>query len=179
MAAVPEAPTITDGITPSSKWNEFRDAIRFLENPPLAELRQSVAQPLPHATWTAITLDLEDEDTDVDGIGGHSTSVNTSRFTARYPGWYDLGGGVSVVVSGAGVRGAKFQVVGIDVNGSQALFPTQASFSNIITAHKKQVYLGVGDYVELLGYQSSGGALNTSVSPAVEQSHMSVRWVSL
>ncbi len=179
MPAVPTAPTIEDGIVPSSQWNQFRDAIDFVQRPPLAELRQTTLQPLATAVWVAITFPTEDEDTDVDLVGGHSTSVNTSRYTARYAGRYDLGGAVSTAVSGTGARGTKWQVNGVDVAGSQLVLPSQASFSNICPARRKQVYLNVGDYVELFGFQSSGGSLDTSVSPTTEQSHMSIRWVSL
>lgn len=180
MPVVPRPPTSGPGIPSTSALNQIRDAVRFLQSPPIAELRQTSAQSIPNSTWTALTFGVEDVDTDIDGTGGHSTSVNTARFTARYPGWYALGGSASIVFSAAGVRGAKWQVNGIDLNGGQQLLATNPSFSNIIPARSiKHVFLTDGDFVELLAFQSSGGALNTSVAPGAEQSNMSVRWVSL
>jgi hypothetical protein len=181
LATVPTPPDFSDGASSSSQLNQLRDAIKFLQRPPIAELRQAAAQTVTNTTWTAITFDTEDVDTDIDGTGGtggHSTSSNTSRYTARYAGWYDVGGGVGWSVNATGARGTYWSVNGIAQNGSHTLEAAVGVINAGYAARSIQVYLAVGDYLELFAWQSSGGNLNTSAS-AAEQSSMKVRWVSL
>lgn len=175
MPVVPTPPTIYDEITPSSKWNQFRDAIRFLQDRPIAQLRQTAAQSLTSGAFTALTFDAEDIDDDVDGVGGHSTSFETSRFTARYPGWYQVGGGPGFSTNGTGIRISYWAVNGATVNGSEVLVPTTSGFSHCHAARVIPVYLAANDFVELYVFQNSGGALNTATA-AQEQSSAYIKW---
>jgi hypothetical protein len=160
--AVPSSHTFVDGVLTSSEMNAYiRDPISFLLQPPLARLRQTVVQSIPSSTFTAITFTTEDVDTDVDGVGGHSNAINTSRFTSRYSGWYEIGGGVAYAANATGRRLAHFYVNGAAVNGAQVALPATAANDSAVPAKLTLVYLAVGDYVELMAYQESGGALNT------------------
>lgn len=179
MPTVPTAPTISDGASSSSQMNQFRDAINFLNQLPRAQLRQAVAQTVGNGVWTAITLDAEDLDTDVEGnTTAHSTSANTSRYTARWAGWYDVGGGISWAANITGVRGTYWSVNGIAQNGTQTLEATISGFNAGTAARSVHVYLAQGDYLELFGYQSSGGNLNTAVTGS-EQPSAKVRWAGI
>lgn len=177
MPVVPTPPTIRDGIVPSSTWNQFRDAINFLQLPPLAQLRQTSVQSLPNNTWTAITFNAEDVDTDVDGTGGHDTVTNNSRFTARYAGWYQLSGAAGFAANGTGLRGARWLVNGIALNAGGTVLPAGSGSFTVVPAAVEKVYMNIGDYVELQALQSSGGALDTAIASTV-QSTMAVRWTS-
>lgn len=177
MPVVPTPPTIYDEVTTSSKWNQFRDAIRFLQSPPLAQLRQTSAQSLTNSTATAIQFQTEDVDTDIDGVGGHDSGLNT-RYTARYPGWYSVSGGIGYNANAAGQRGVEWSINGVLVNGCGALLDATAANSTRLPGRAIQVYLALGDYLEAYGFQSSGGALSTAVT-TVEQPCMTVRWVSI
>jgi hypothetical protein len=179
VATVPTPPDFTDGASSSSQLNQLRDAIKFLQRPPNAQLRQAVVQAVTTAVWTAITFDAEDIDDDTEGTGGHSTSSNTSRYTARYPGRYDLGGGMAWASNNTGVRGTYWSVNGVAQNGSQTLEATINGLDACYSARSIEVYLAVGDYLELFAYQSSGGNLNTGITSAVEQPSAKVRWVSI
>lgn len=178
MAALPTIPNISDGPSSSSQANQLADALRFLFKPPIAQLRQATLQTVSNATWTAITFDAEDVDTDyANNTTAHSTSSNPSRYTAIYPGWYDVGGGVSWAVNATGARGTYWSVNGVIVSGSDTLEPAVGVINVGYAARSMHIYLASGDYLELFAYQSSGGNLNTSVA-AGEQPSMKVRWVA-
>lgn len=183
MPAVPETKTAwTNNVDALSSTNlnaYIRDPIRFLMKPPIAKLRHIVTQSLTNGTAVPITFTSEIVDTDIDGIGGHSTSTNTSRYTARYPGWYEISGGVSFASSGTGIRLASWAVNGSNIPGSDALIPTAGSGNSTrLPTRTELVYLDIGDYVELKALQTSGGALNTAVTND-EQATMNVTWRSL
>lgn len=176
MAVVPNTHTFANVVFDSSELNSYiRDPLLFLLSKPAAELRQTVAQSIANATWTSITFDVEDLDNDPTGAGGHSTSVNTSRYTAVYAGWYLLGGGCSFIVNATGQRGVAWAVNGTLVNASRSFFDASAAVGMDIAARVKRVFLNVGDYVELQCWQNSTGLLNTAVA-AESASSMSIAW---
>ena len=167
---MPAVPTIASG----SRITPARLAF-VLGGRPAAKLRQTVAQAIPNNSPTAITFNVEDLDADPDGTGGHSTSSNTSRYTCRYPGWYRVGGGASIVTNGTGVRVLSWAVNGTHVPGSDVLAFASSVNSIRVAARADLIRLNEGDYLELRLYQSSGGALNTAVGND-EQATMSVSW---
>jgi hypothetical protein len=147
--------------------------VAFLRTPPIAELRQTSAQTLSNATSTALLFDTED----VDSAAGHSTSSNTSRYTAVYDGWYQLSGGAGFAANTTGVRLLLWQVNGTSLPQGGAIIGATSALVARVAARTVHAYLNVGDYVELSAYQSSGGNLAMSVSVG-DQPSMSVRWVS-
>jgi len=155
----------------------FRDPINFLLNRPHAELRQTTTQSFVTGTNTAVQFNAEDVDTDVDGVGGHDNVTNNTRYTARYPGWYLISGVIEFNANATGTRFAWLAVNGTDVNGSVGRGIADAAGSSVTPSRPKLIFLNVGDYVELIGFQTSGGALGTVVS-ARDQSSMSVLWMS-
>ncbi len=178
MATVPTTHTFADGLATSSEANSYiRDPIAFLLSKPAAQLRQDTGQSLNNDTWTSITLTTEDLDSDPSGTGGHSNSVNTSRFTAVYAGWYRCGGLVCFDTNATGARSARLAVNGTARNGSAATVQavTGGVYYTQVPTPVMEVYLNVGDYVELQGRQESGGALSTIVNGA-ESSSLSVSW---
>jgi hypothetical protein len=182
MATVPSPAVILGGFTPTGDdWDSYYDTLAFLLNPPVCEVRQSAAQSIANATYVPVTFDLEDWDTDVDGVGGHDTVTNNSRFTARYAGTYQLSGAVGFVANATSTRGATWAVNGTNLNAGQVIvINAGATTDQMVVARTKHVRLAVGDYVQLMAFQFSGGALNTSSgSAAVVQASMSVRWVGL
>lgn len=175
MTAVPALPSAwAVGKIRASNLELMRLVSAFLLAPPTFKGRQGTLQSISSATYTPITWDTED----VDSAGGHSTSSNTSRYTAVYPGWYLLNGGVAFAASAT----ASYRQTAWSVNGSIVTdyinnATTIASVVVSLAARGTTVYLNVGDYVELQGWQNTGGALNTSVASGL-QSSMTVTWVS-
>lgn len=111
---------------------------------------------------TAITLDTELYDSD----NGHSTTTNTSRYTIQVAGTYLILGTAAIDINSAGNRKC-----GININGSNALGgaftgPSMASNTWVASVSVTQA-LVVGDYVELVVWQTSGSnTLTTKVGGA-------------
>lgn len=141
---------------------------------PLARLNQTAAQTLADATGAAVNFDTEVVDYDA----GHSTTTNTSRYTAQTAGYYMVSGAVGFVGNATGSRLAWLAVNGTAVNGSEVGFGTVPNNGHVeITVPATLVYLNSGDYVQLFAYQTSGGNLNTFLSGVI-QPIMLVLWVS-
>jgi hypothetical protein len=130
---------------------------------------------------TAVTLDTEAADTD----NGHSTTTNTARYTANTAGWYEVHGtcGVSPVTSGDWVDGmiTVNGVTGLGGGSSGGIFFVDRSFSagsllNYLSV-SGEVYLNVGDYVELAVFPQGGTSLVTDITNRCYP-RLTVRWVS-
>lgn len=137
-----------------------------------AQLFQVVAQSITNATWTALTFTSEG----IDSAGGHSTSSNTSRYTAVHTGWYEVSAVVSFVFNATGARGARLAVNGTAVAGRSLIPAIGVTYSTDVPLARK-VYLTAGQYLELQAFQSSGGSLNTAYTAGNEGSVLEVRWV--
>lgn len=174
MATVPTMRTWTDTeVVDASMMNSnVRDMGNYVLGPPHTFIRQTVAQSLTSSTWTAITFDTEEVDSD----GGHSTVTNTSRYTGQTAGWYFVAGLASFAANATGTRRIRFNLNGAAMNASEATTSAQGVGATGIGV-TRMVYLNVGDYIEVFAYQSSGGALNTSVNTE-SQSQLSVLWIS-
>lgn len=176
MATVPAPITWVTGSTATAAQlnTNLRDVVNFFLTPtPYAILRQTSAQSVTDATFTSITFGVEDIDRD----GGHSTSSNTSRYTAQTSGWFHASGKVGWASNSAGRRLSQWAVNGNAVNGSRVDLPPTPGAAGGIPAAARPIYLNAGDYLELQGYQDSGGSLNTSNATDIG-SYMSVLWVS-
>lgn len=173
MTTVPAPPEIRPGVLSTSTLNQINTMLVFLAKPPAAELRQTVVQPLTSTVWASLTFDVED----YDSANAHDTAINSSRYTAVYPGWYLCSGQGDFAVNATGIRATRWMVNGTIQNSSNIHTGAFSPLNGAVPARTKLIYLGVGDYLELQGFQSSGGALNT-VASAGEQSGMTVKWVS-
>lgn len=142
----------------------------FLLNRPRAVLYQATAQTVANATWTATTFDSNL----LDNYGGHSNSTNNSRYTSQVAGWYSLrgGGGWVTAASGTG-RGADFYKNGAFYQPGAAVVGSSGAVH--VTPATGDMFLAVGDYVELWVWQNSGGNLNTN-GTGQYASYMSVCW---
>lgn len=148
---------------------------RVAPDNPLCQLRQTVTQSIASSsTTTALTFSTEDVDTH----NAHSTSTNTSRFTAPITGWYKLSGGVSFAANATGRRACWWNKNGAQVSGSQVTVPAVANGTvTVVPARSMVVQLTAGtDYVELIPFQDSGSTLGTSATPG-EQPTMTVEFV--
>jgi len=151
-------------ITAALYEQDITDSINFLTNPPNFVGTQSVAQSIPNATWTAITLDTAQ----TDPYSGHSNVTNSSRYTCQSaaPGWYTVCGVIAYSPNSTGFRTARLQINGTGISGMTSYGPNNGTAEAIIITSVRDIFLNIGDYVEVAGYQNSGGALNTAVSPS-------------
>jgi hypothetical protein len=177
MATVPVFRTWVAGeiVTAAYMNTNIRDAGNFLVAVPIAVLRQTVAQSIPNSAFTALLLDTEDIDRD----GGHSTVTNTSRYTSQTQGWYTSQISTNFAANTVGQRTLVFRPNGgaattykNKVQGTAVGSVGSGSF--VSSAH---FFLNVGDYIEALCWQNSGGALLTYITDEGNPS-MNVRWVS-
>lgn len=141
----------------SALWNAGPKALGdFYTAPPICRLTQTTAQSTTSGTYSALGMNV----TLVDPDGGHSNSVNNSRYTCQVPGWYLVSGyaawtntaGQFDVYAGVAKNGALLQ-------GALQVLQKSPDFSGINC--EAMVQLAVGDYVEIWARQDSGGSVNT------------------
>lgn len=163
--------------------DEYADAIEALQTsvgalqtPTIAELRQSnsATQTLTSGAFASINFDVED----VDSGSAHSTVTNTSRWVAPATGYVRLnGGGVCFASNATGFRATRWAVNGTAVNASASTVNAVSGNVTDCPARGKVIHVTIGDYVELQGFQNSGGNLATSSSGA-DASSASITWES-
>lgn len=129
-------------------FQAFRDQVQSISN-------NATPQAANAMQWETVPLDVVD---------GWSTSSPT-RFAPQVAGWYRLSGKTGFAASTGGtVRGAAWFINGAAVNAGLNRHVT-SGFANTfctVNAPEISVVLTVGDYVELVAVQNSGGALNTT-----------------
>ena len=113
-------------------------------------LRDTTMQSISNNTYTAVTWNTEDFDTD----SYHSTSSNTSRITAPSgkAGYYQIGAQIQARNNTTGSRRVSISKNGVDQRA------VVVAASNVYPTVELQtiVNLAVGDYVQAIYYQSSG-----------------------
>lgn len=117
-------------------------------NGPAFSAYKSSAQSLSAATWTKLTFDVEEFDT--------NSNFASSRFTPTVAGYYQINGSAS--------NGLNTQTIAsIYKNGS--IYKAGVNFSNgYASVVSSLVYLnGTTDYVELYGYFASSGNSGTGI----------------
>lgn len=132
--------------------------INYINQPRCIALQNGLVS-VPNATQTTLTFNSE-----VLNVGSvHSTTVNNSRFTASSSGLWFFQASITWAASGAGSRGIRVKKNGVDLDGNvnNAGVP-QAAIVHIHQTPVMIVPLITGDYIEVIGVQTSGGALNTS-----------------
>jgi hypothetical protein len=134
---------------------------------------KSASQTLSNNTITAITFDNEDFDTD----SFHSNVTNTSRFTipAGKGGKYLVGGIVGYAHNATGARAVYLYKNGVAYNYvsqlgtvAQSPYGTHIPFNFVIS-------LVATDYIEIFGWQTSGG--NLTVSPGQDNTNIQVSYL--
>ena len=148
----------------SSLWNsQVRDGLGYLLNDPLFVGTQTTSQNVLTGVWTPINFNTEQFDT----YGGHDNVTNNSRYTAQVAGYYSVCGVVCWAANATNVRAARIHVNGNVVQGTSQMFPTSSTNVTGVATPTRCIYLNVGDYVEVAGYNNSGAAspgLATSVA---------------
>lgn len=154
-------------------WNaNVFNGLTYLLNPPVFLGYQGVVQSIANSSWVTVALDS----TSFDTYGGHSNSTNNSRYTAQVAGYHQLSGIVSFAASSSGFRAARFAVNGGAVVAGTAYAIANGVFPTIMPTVTRDIYLNVGDYVELNAWQNSGGALAIGNTSGDVTTAMNVRW---
>jgi len=105
--------------------------------------------------WLAITFNSERWDT----TGMHEGVTNPSRITFALGGWYLVGGNIVFAANDTGIRGCAVRLGGSTYIGMKTQTNSGASTTVHITI-SILYYFAATNYVELMGFQDSGGNLN-------------------
>ena len=152
---------VTGAVILASDWNASgRDNITYLYDRGRVRVYHNANQSIANTTATALAFNSER----FDSGSYHSTSSNTSRLTLGAGTWL-FGGCAQWASNGTGQR-RLYTVFGGGSN--DGCFVNQTPISGDVTVQAvvgTQQLVG-GDYAELYGYQSSGGALNVEYAPS-------------
>lgn len=146
----------------------------FLTNVPMAQLVQvTTGTALTTNAWGSIGFDSST----IDNYNGHSNSTNNSRYTIQVAGKYQVAGVVAHGTSSTGDRGAKVIKNGAVIQGAYSLVGSASTTHGVsVPVAPFVVQCIVGDYLELQGYQNSGGSLTTTIGTDQACSFL-IRWV--
>lgn len=153
----------TPGVAPPSTWGDgVRDDLEFaVRNKAHCGVYNSANISIANATFTAVAFDSERVD-----VGGmHSTSSNTSRLVvpADNAGWFDSKACASFTANATANRFAAIRLNGSTYLARQVQPACTVSATSDL-AFSRDYQLIVGDYLELVVEQDSGGALNLLAS---------------
>ena len=125
---------------------------------------------IANATWTAVTFNSEEFDTDA----FHSTSTNTSRLTipAGLGGTYSVKAQVSFGLSATGFRQVRIYKNGTLYKASGEFIPSSSIY--VAPTMSTDMTLVAGDYIELYVYQSSG--ISQSIYPSIADGQFSMMY---
>lgn len=148
----------------AADWNSYgRDNIAWLAtDSPACRAYNSATLSLANNTLTALTLNSER----YDNAALHSTSTNTSRATVPIGGGgkYVIGATVAWGLNATGYRQLRFRLNGTTDLGIDSR--VDATGTTGVESAPFTVYaLAAADYVEAMGNQTSGGALNCGGNP--------------
>ena len=140
---------------------EIRDTAAFLLNPPHVSASQT--SPTNFATsGTAAVVSWDTEAYKTDAM--HSTSSNPSRFIANTSGVYSVSVNLAFVSNTTGIRTADLRKNAAGASGGgtrmgfwSALAVTGSTVTTV--GGSVDVPMAAGDYLEVFGVQTSGGAL--------------------
>lgn len=135
--------------------------------------RGSTNQSVANATLVAVTFDTEDLDTN----GMYSTGTNPSRITIQRKGSYLVVGQIDYAASATGTKYAYIRKNGTDYNAFQGGY-AQTAVETGVNVSSFLDTLAIGDYLELIAYQSSGGALNVLSGAATWMSVIMIQEVA-
>lgn len=153
------------------------DATQFIDSPtqPRCVAYHNTTQSLADATLVALLFNSEDVDT----ATMHDTGSNTSRVTVPTggDGFYLIVGKWSMASSGASLTTMRAV---IKKNGTTDMDYSQVTMAGPMGGFLPSVQvvtmlqLAAADYVELIAFQSSGGALNSGSATRANSNSLSV-----
>lgn len=137
-------------------WNaQVRDAINFLISPPHAQVTQTTTQSVANTTWTKLTADTV-------VVDDYSYWDNTNhRYTPQRAGWYWASIESAWASNGTGGRYAQLYKNGSPVKSTSDSQPGSSTIAATCNGSGWAFCNGSTDFLEVWGWQNSGGALST------------------
>lgn len=163
-------------------FNAIADALKFLLDPPQAEINQTTTQSIATGTTTATPVTFQSATMDNDDMWDVTTPT---ILTVQTPGWYEA----EWAVSWAAKTDETLRSSSLYLNGSYGIGAAvcYSEFINASGTNKPQIwqsydlFLNAGDTVAVGLLQSTGAALSTasSASDPLFQTFLRLRWASL
>jgi len=142
--------------------------------PPLFYAVAATTQSIPNDTPTPVTFTAETYDT----ANGHSTTTNTSRYTATKAGYYLCSGMISYQFNNTtGSRAAILYKNGVQWAGGAGEIPPVNGLPTKPVTPAVVMNLALNDYVELWAYHNAGIATSTTAT-ATTASSLSVAYLA-
>jgi len=122
---------------------------------PSARVYGSANQSIADSSTVALAFNSERYDTD----SMHDTATNNTRLTCNTTGTYSITGSVQFAANATGRRLIQVRINGATVIATAGFNTVSGSFNTDIVV-TTDYQLSATDYVELVAFQNSGGALN-------------------
>jgi hypothetical protein len=119
----------------------------------------ATAQSVGNSSYVKINVNTKSFDTN------NNFDTTNYRFTPTVAGYYQITGQVAFTGSGTGHSGVSLYKNGANYSAG-SVCPNNTSLGGQNTVTSTIFLNGTTDYVELYGWQNSGGALNTQASAA-------------
>lgn len=130
----------------------FPLGVEFLKQVPCAKVTKVAAdQAIPNSAATVVTFDTSEYDTDT------MFDDATDSFIIKSPGRYDVKAGVSFATNALGVRDVEIRLNGSDIAVTQV---DPAALNNTELCASADFTGAIGDVLQVVVFQNSGGALN-------------------
>lgn len=173
----PRTWAVGETVTAALMNTHLRDQLNFLAAPPRVHVTNVAGITHTTATSTLLTWDTEVADTD----GMHDLVTDTSRIKAITAGVYRVTARAAFATNATGIRSLdlRFNAFGAAAGGTRVGYDSQTPVSGALTsvAIAIDVRLAQYDFLELFGYQTSGGNLATDATAGMTL--FQARWVSL
>lgn len=172
MGTIPTPPTVVAG-TPgaSADFNRLSVSVAFWALTPRCYAYANAVQSLTSGSYDPIAFAAEVYDiaNNYDGGGdspAHDNSTDNTRIYIRTAGKYEITGQVQIANNATGRREASIRLNagGVYANGTLLTNNIQSPVtgsSTSVSLTPIEAVLNAGDYLELFGFQNSGGGLNT------------------
>lgn len=132
------------------------DDLKYQHRSVGCKVYQSASQSIPNNTSTYLQFNSEYWDTE----SIHNNVTNNTRLTCRTAGKYLVVGQCVFEANAAGVRQVVVQQNRGDIPAGNSILPSAGGGTPTIVVVSTIFNLAIGDYVEMLTYQNSGGALD-------------------
>jgi hypothetical protein len=151
-------------------WNaNIYNGLTYNLNRPHFVARQATAQSFTSGTNTVVTWD----NIDVDSYGGYNGSVDATKYTVQAAGWYLISYAICWANNTTGNRAVYVQKNGSSLTGSWSSAAASSSYPTCNSVFR--ALCAVGDTLQIVAQQGSGGSLSTA-NPGVGGPWWSVIW---
>lgn len=147
----------TGTVAPAAWGDVIRDDLEFLIDPPACSVFDNTGQSV--ADNTLATLNANSENFDNDAM--HSTVTNNSRITVQTAGRYEFTSRVQFGTSGTGRRTITYRLNGTTSTTVASAAAVSGAAQTVPSFFK--IVMGVGDYIEVQVFQTSGGSLTVTL----------------